>query len=79
MPFKPVSFEFVYCFGVLQHTPDVEKAFIALPVQLVSGGRLSVDVYAKLVLNTIWPKYWFRPFTKEMPTDRLFPWVLSMV
>ena len=79
LPFKPASFEFVYCFGVLQHTPDVEKAFMALPVQLVRGGRLSVDVYAKLFLNAIWPKYWLRRFTKGMPADRLFPWVLSMV
>jgi uncharacterized protein YbaR (Trm112 family)/ubiquinone/menaquinone biosynthesis C-methylase UbiE len=79
LPFKSSSFEFVYCFGVLQHTPHVEEAFMALPAQLVSGGRLSVDVYAKLFLNAIWPKYWLRPFTKGMPTDRLFPRVLSMV
>ena len=79
LPFKPASFEFVYCFGVLQHTPDMEKAFMMLPVQLVSGGRLSVDVYAKLFLNIIWPKYWLRPFTKGMPADRLFPMVQAMV
>jgi len=79
LPFKPASFEFVYCFGVLQHTPDVEGAFKALPIHLLSGGKLSVDVYPKLFLNMIWPKYWLRPFTKGMDADRLFPLVLSMV
>ena len=34
LPFKPASFKSVYCFGVLQHTPDVGKAFLALPPQL---------------------------------------------
>jgi uncharacterized protein YbaR (Trm112 family)/2-polyprenyl-3-methyl-5-hydroxy-6-metoxy-1,4-benzoquinol methylase len=79
LPFKPASFEIVYCFGVLQHTPDVGKAFMALPGQLVKGGKLSVDVYPKLLLNILWPKYWLRPFTKRMAAERLFPWVQSMV
>jgi uncharacterized protein YbaR (Trm112 family)/ubiquinone/menaquinone biosynthesis C-methylase UbiE len=79
LPFKPASFESVYSFGVLQHTPDVEKAFMSLPSQLIKGGKLYVDVYPKLFLNIIWPKYLLRPFTKRIPADRLFPWVQSMV
>lgn len=79
LPFKPASFAFVYCFGVLQHTPDVEKSFMALPAQLMSGGKLSVDVYPKLYRNLIWPKYWIRPFTRAMSADRLFPLVQSMI
>ncbi|HIH36667.1 MAG TPA: methyltransferase domain-containing protein [Methanocellales archaeon] len=79
LPFKPASFEFVYCFGVLQHTPDVEKAFMALPDQLMRGGQLFVDIYAKQFLNIIWPKYWLRPFTKGMPSEQLFKLVQSMV
>ncbi len=79
LPFKPASFKFVYCFGVLQHTPEVGKAFMALPTQLSSGGRLSVDVYPKLFRNILWPKYWLRLFTKGIPSERLFPWVQSLV
>jgi len=79
LPFKAASFEIVYCFGVLQHTPDVRKAFMALPAQLSSGGKLAVDVYPKLSLNFLWPKYWIRPFTKGMAADRLFPLVQFMV
>jgi SAM-dependent methyltransferase len=72
LPLKPCRFDFVYCFGVLQHTPNVRDAFLALPAQLKPGGRLAVDVYPKLALNALWPKYWLRPFTSRVPADRLF-------
>jgi 2-polyprenyl-3-methyl-5-hydroxy-6-metoxy-1,4-benzoquinol methylase len=38
LPFSPHSFDYVYCLGVLQHTPDPAKAFMALPEQVVAGG-----------------------------------------
>ena len=79
LPFKPGHFDFVYCFGVLQHTPFVEQAFMALPGQLRQGGRLAVDVYPKLLLNVLWPKYWLRPLTKRMSSERLFRAVQLMV
>ena len=79
LPFKPASFESAYCFGVLQHTPEVEKAFKALAAQLKSGAKLFVDVYPRLLRNILWPKYWLRPFTKGMAAERLFPLVQLMV
>ncbi len=71
-PFCPASFDYVYCFGVLQHTPDVKTAFQALTQQLREGGRLAVDVYPKLLLNWVWPKYWLRPLTRRIPPELLF-------
>lgn len=79
LPFKPGRFDFVYCFGVLQHTPDVRQAFMALPSQLRAGGRLAVDVYPALPLNFLWPKYWLRPLTRLIPAVRLFAWVRTWV
>jgi SAM-dependent methyltransferase len=79
LPFKPGAFDFVYCFGVLQHTPDVEGTFRALRRQLASGGRLAVDVYPRIPLNLLWPKYWLRPLTRRMPAERLLPLVSRMV
>ena len=79
LPFKSESFDYVYCLGVLQHTPDVKRAFLALPDQLRPGGKLVIDVYPKLFLNIMWPKYWIRPLTKRMPHDRLFKMVEAMV
>lgn len=71
LPFIPRSFAFVYSLGVLQHTPDVPRAFAALPPMVQPGGRLSVDFYEKSWKASLLPKYWLRPFTKRMPQDRL--------
>ena len=52
---------------------------MALPEQLKKGGKLTVDVYRKLFLNLLWPKYWIRPLTKRMPQESLFRLVKVMV
>ena len=79
LPFRKPSFAYVYCLGVLQHTPDVRRAFLSLPEQLQPGGRLTVDVYPALLANALWPKYWLRPLTKRLPQARLFALVKLMV
>lgn len=79
LPFRPGSFDFVYCFGVLQHTPDVKRAFMALPPQLKAGGRLAVDVYPRLLRNVFWSKYWLRPLTSRMNPQTLYGMVERMV
>jgi ubiquinone/menaquinone biosynthesis C-methylase UbiE/uncharacterized protein YbaR (Trm112 family) len=78
LPFRDASFDFVYCLGVLQHTPDVRRAFLAMPRNLKSGGHLAVDLYPKLWMNVFWPKYWLRPFTKRMDKETLFRLVERM-
>ena len=79
LPFKPRRFSFVYCFGVLQHTPDVHASFQALTRQLSSAGRIAVDLYPQIPLNVLWPKYWLRPLTRRIPSERLFGYVERMV
>src|SRR5262249_20190359 len=64
--------DYVYCFGVMQHTPDVERTFLALAEQVSPLGRLSVDVYPRLRANVLWPKYWLRPLTRRVPPPALF-------
>lgn len=72
LPFAPDTFSFVYSLGVLQHTPDVRTAFLALPPLLASPGQLCVDYYERSFKSLLLPKYWLRPFTKRMPKQRLF-------
>jgi SAM-dependent methyltransferase len=79
LPFAADSFDFVYCFGVLQHTPDVRSAFFSLPRVLRPGGKLAVDVYPRLLGNVFLGKYWVRPLVKRMPPERLFEMVRSIV
>lgn len=72
LPFCKNSFDFVYSLGVLQHTPDVEKAFGQLPPMLKKGGYLCVDFYEKSFRSLMLPYYWLRPITKRMDQKKLF-------
>ena len=79
LPLKEGVFDRVYCLGVLQHTPDVERAFRALPPVLKEGGALAVDLYPKLWTDVLWPKYWLRPLTRRMRAETLFQTVRTGV
>jgi SAM-dependent methyltransferase len=79
LPFPKGLFPFVYSLGVLQHTPDVARAFAALPPMLAVGGRLCVDFYQKSWKSMLLPKYWLRPITKRIPKERLFSILESLV
>jgi SAM-dependent methyltransferase len=72
LPFAPESFDYVYSLGVLQHTPDVAKAFASLPPVVAKGGRLCVDVYYKRIRSILHSKYLVRPITRRMSNDKLF-------
>lgn len=71
LPFRPGSFDYVYCLGVLQHTPDPARAFAALPGQAKAGGRVAMDIYPFLLRNILWSKYWLRPITRQLPSPML--------
>jgi ubiquinone/menaquinone biosynthesis C-methylase UbiE/uncharacterized protein YbaR (Trm112 family) len=79
MPFRDGVFDYVYCFGVIQHTPDPRQAFLSLLGPLRAGGKVAIDVYPKTWMNLIWWKYWLRPFLKRIPPEKLFPLVERMV
>jgi SAM-dependent methyltransferase len=72
LPFAPGSFPFVYSLGVLQHTPDVEKAFNALPAMVARGGRLCADFYEMTWKHRLLPRHLLRVFTTRMNKRRLF-------
>ena len=72
LPFEKESFSYVYSLGVLQHTPDVARAFFSLPPIVRPGGALCTDYYCKSWRSAMLPKYWLRPLTKKLPKDRLF-------
>jgi SAM-dependent methyltransferase len=46
-PFAPGSFDHIYSLGVLDHTPDPRRAFLALADLLKPGGRIAVWVYPR--------------------------------
>lgn len=73
IPFPDNCFDFVFCHGVLQHTPNPNKAYEAIFSKLRPGGKISIDYYAKLGRPSPWstPKYFWRPITKRMKPERL--------
>jgi SAM-dependent methyltransferase len=72
LPFDLNSFDFVYSLGVLQHTPDVKKAFMAVADQVKLNGKFCVDFYEKNYKSKLLPKFWLRPITKRMNQKKLF-------
>jgi SAM-dependent methyltransferase len=78
IPLPESYFDGVFCLGVLQHTPNVERSFKNLPRYLVPGGRVAVDVYAKMrgvipfLLRLTSTHYRIRAITRRMNHERLY-------
>ncbi|HEV8725269.1 MAG TPA: methyltransferase domain-containing protein [Candidatus Binatia bacterium] len=73
LPFPESYFDKVFCFGVLQHTPDVARAFASIAKFTKPGGELAVDVYNReFWRNYHAPEYLIRPLTKRIPHPRLY-------
>ena len=73
IPLPPKMFDKIFCFGVLQHCPDVRKAFLALVPFLKPGGELVADCYLRHPLkDMLGLKYLLRPFLKWWRPRYLF-------
>ena len=72
LPFPDNTFDKVFCFGVLQHTPDFKKSVKCLIDKAKPGAEVVVDFYP---INGWWTKlhakYIFRPLTKKMSHEKL--------
>ncbi|MGH9775203.1 MAG: methyltransferase domain-containing protein [Candidatus Acidiferrales bacterium] len=78
IPLRKESFDKIFCLGVLQHCPDVKRAFFSLIPYLKPEGEIVIDVYA--MHRGIPPlKYWVRPFVKHLQPQtlhRLLSWTI---
>lgn len=76
LPFEKGRFDKVFCFGVLQHTPDFKKSVQALAEMVKEGGELVVDFYP---IKGIWTKfhmkYFLRPITRKMEQKSLLRYI----
>jgi ubiquinone/menaquinone biosynthesis C-methylase UbiE/uncharacterized protein YbaR (Trm112 family) len=72
LPFRRGSFGYVYCLGVLQHTPNVKAAFKSLPRVLKKGGNITVDYYWRRIRTVFNIKYVLLPFTRRLDQNKLF-------
>jgi SAM-dependent methyltransferase len=71
LPFRPGSFDGVYCIGVIQHTPDPARAVQNVAEMVRSGGRVAVTIYERRPLTKLYSKYWLRPLTRRMRPEGL--------
>lgn len=73
IPLPYEMFDKIFCMGVLQHCPDVKKAYLSLIPFLKPGGELVVDCYLSQPLKHLFNlKYWLRPFLKWWKPSWLF-------
>jgi SAM-dependent methyltransferase len=81
IPLAESSFDLVFCYGVLQHTPDPAEAYRRLFRMLKPGGKISIDYYLKHAAPTPWstPKYLWRPVTTRLKPATLFKLVSAYV
>lgn len=73
LPFAPASFDFVYCIGVIQHTPDPDRTIRSLCKAVKPGGQIGLWIYAlswKSLVGTSGFKYLLRPLVKRLPRDQ---------
>jgi SAM-dependent methyltransferase len=72
LPFRKGMFDRIFCYGVLQHTPDPMAGFLGLIHLLKPGGRISIDVYHKDGRIAPWKsKYLWRWLTTRIPKGTL--------
>jgi SAM-dependent methyltransferase len=73
MPFRPASFDFVYCIGVIQHTPDPIHSIRSLARLVRPGGRIGLWIYEadwKSYVGTLGFKRLLRPWVSGWPRSR---------
>jgi uncharacterized protein YbaR (Trm112 family)/ubiquinone/menaquinone biosynthesis C-methylase UbiE len=72
-PFRSASFDKVFCFGVLQHTPDPRQSLLSLIDLTKPGGDVVADVYRWTWKSVFFGQYYLRVITKRVPARWLFP------
>lgn len=70
-PFRPGSFEFAYCIGVAQHTPDPPRAVAQVVRAVRPGGHFALTIYARRPWTKLNTKYLIRPITRRLPDQTL--------
>lgn len=71
LPFEPGGFDRVFCYGVLQHTPDPRAAFAKLVDNVRPGGLVAADVYRRHGHRISFAKDLWRPLTTRLPRPLL--------
>ena len=69
LPIKTNNFDIVFCYGVIQHTGDNEKALLELCKYPKKDGKLLVDIYSNGIRHFNPWVYLIRPFFSLIKTS----------
>jgi len=69
LPLKENSFDIVFCYGVIQHTGDNQKAIFELSKCANKNGRLLIDIYSTSLKHFNPLIYLVRPFFSLLKVD----------
>jgi SAM-dependent methyltransferase len=72
LPFKPASFDIVFCHRVIMHTPDPAGVMEHILGFVKPGGKAFVHSYSRDFYQMFRWKYPLRPITKRMSPERLY-------
>jgi SAM-dependent methyltransferase len=75
LPFPDASFDFVFCIGVLQHTPDPPAAFRSLARMVRPGGTLAVWLYERSRYEALKPRHLVRRYSAGLPPEKAMAFV----
>jgi len=70
-PFAQGTFDFVYCIGVIQHTPDPERAVETVVRLTKPDGKFAMTIYGRKPWTRLNGKYLLRPITRRLPERTL--------
>jgi glycosyltransferase involved in cell wall biosynthesis/SAM-dependent methyltransferase len=79
LPFRPGTFDYVYCLGVLQHTPAPLDTLRCLADMPRPGGELGLWWYKKYWWTYLDQKYLLRPLFRWWPDETLYRFVRAYV
>ncbi len=81
-PFPPGQFDYVYCIGVAQHTPDPSATIRTLCRMVKPGGQIGLWIYEhdwKSYIGTLGFKYALRPIFSHLSRSQQYSICTTMV
>ena len=80
LPFRKGTFDFCYCIGVIQHTPDPQQSLRSIAAMVKPEGMIAVTIYERRKWYTmLYSKYWLRPITKRMKKETLLKLIQTIM
>lgn len=74
LPLRDALFDYAYCIGVIQHTPDPPGAVSCILPKVKIGGRIGLWIYErnwKAFVGTLGFKYLLRPITRRLSYNQI--------